>query len=502
MSRGSSLRFLLRPEIRIHVAPLAKSDASVFKPEHVRIEALLYLEWGPRCEKWGRLDFLDLKTGCGGRDFAKIESNDFVIFDLIENRSHSFQSHLHASFYRCVPGNEPFSGMRSNCDRMSKLLLAILRSVICKAKFAAAVREQTPVRDLRAEEIIMPTDPTRTGQAEKNIHSTIVSLCALAFLSSLLFLGCRNEAASNVSHPELNSAALNVTPAPSNNAILPGMQASPLDSTNILRSFSARGVIRELPAGGETVLIRHEDIPGFMPRMTMEFNVRDTNQLRGLLVGHTITFRVKANEKESWIEDLHRTATNELASPIPAEPAPSSLLHAAQLKPGDLFPDAELLSENGHTVKLSDFRGQALAFTFLFTRCPLPDFCPRMNHHFNQARNMLLQNTEGPTNWQFLSISFDPEFDQPRVLTRYAYSYRGANPDRWLFAAAATHVTAFMASQLDFRFVNEGGSFVHNLRTVVLDPQRRVYRQFDGNKWKAEDLAQALAAAAQTSPTQ
>lgn len=123
-----------------------------------------------------------------------------------------------------------------------------------------------------------------------------------------------------------------------------------------------------------------------------------------------------------------------------------------------------------------------------------------MNQHFNRARDLLLQRPGGPTNWQFLSISFDPEFDKPGVLTRYAYSYRGQSADRWLFAAAPTNVMVSFVSQLDFRFANEGGSFLHNLRTVVLDSQGRIYRQFDGNKWKAQELADALAEAAQARP--
>jgi protein SCO1 len=280
------------------------------------------------------------------------------------------------------------------------------------------------------------------------------------------------------------------------NAVLPGMQASPLESTNVLRAFLARGLVRELPADGQTLVVRHEDIPGFMPKMTMAFNVRDTNELRGLQPGDAITFNVKATEEESWIENIQRASTNDLAPLPPSDPASASLLHVAQMKPGDVLPDAELLAEDGRTIRLSDFQGCALAFTFIFTRCPLPDFCPRMNQHFNRARDLLLQRPSGPTNWQFLSISFDPEFYRPGVLTRYAYSYRGQSADRWLFAAAPTNVMACMASQLDFRFANEGGSFVHNLRTVVLDSQRRIYRQFDGNKWKAGELAQALVDAA------
>lgn len=205
---------------------------------------------------------------------------------------------------------------------------------------------------------------------------------------------------------------------------------------------------------------------------------------------------MRANQTESWIEDLKHASTNDLVSALPSDPPPSSLLHVAKLKPGDVLPDAEILAEDGRMIRFADFHGRALAFTFLFTRCPLPDFCPRMNQNFSRARELLLQRPNGPTNWQFLSISFDPEFDGPGVLTRYAYSYRGPSTNGWLFAVAPTNVMASLVSQLDFRFANEGGSFVHNLRTIVLDPEGRVYRQFDGNKWKAEELARALAEAA------
>lgn len=274
------------------------------------------------------------------------------------------------------------------------------------------------------------------------------------------------------------------------------MQASPLESTNVLRSFAARGIIRDLPAEGKTVVVRHEEIPGFMPKMTMEFDVRDTNELHGLLAGDTIVFQVKANQNESWIEGIRRTGSNDVVQAAPADPSSGALLHAALLKPGDMMPDAELLAEDGRTVRLSDFEGKAVAFTFIFTRCPLPDYCPRMNNNFSRARELLLVGADAPSNWQFISISFDPEFDKPGVLERYAFSYRGASTNQWLFASASTDVLKALSPQLDFRFANEMGSFQHNLRTVVLDPRRRVARQFEGNKWKAEDLADSIIQAA------
>ena len=279
------------------------------------------------------------------------------------------------------------------------------------------------------------------------------------------------------------------------NPSLQSLQAASIDPTNPTRSFNGRGVIQEVPAGGQTLVIRHEAIPGFMPKMTMEFTVRDTNEVRGLRAGDEVAFCVKANDEESWIEGLQRAAPS--GFPPPRVRPIASLGQIAKLKPGDLLPDAELLAENGRPVKFSEFHGKALAFTFIFTRCPLPEFCPRMSHRFSNARDLLLHMPGGPTNWQFLSISFDPEFDTPGVLARYADNYRGQNPDRWVFAAAQASVLAPMTSQLDFRYADNEGSLVHNLRTVVLNPQGRIYRQFNGNQWTAGELAQALAEAAQ-----
>jgi protein SCO1/2 len=305
----------------------------------------------------------------------------------------------------------------------------------------------------------------------------------------LLLIGCGKEGSKNAGE----------RPAPRANSleVSSGMQASPLDDTNVVRSFRARGIICEIPPGGQSVIVRHEEIPGFMPKMTMEFSVREPAELRGLKPGDAIAFQVRANEEDSWIEGLQRTNATDLAPLPPAGPTSSALLQAGQLKPGEKMEDAELLDETGRTFRLSEFRGRAVAFTFIFTRCPLPDFCPRMNQHFNRARAQLRQQSDGPTNWQFLSISFDAEFDQPGVLKRYASGYRGTNEDRWLFAVGPKGVIDAMGSKLDFRWANEGGSFVHNLRTVVLDTEGRVYRKFEGNRWKAEELAEALAEAAQ-----
>src|ERR1019366_10219539 len=141
-----------------------------------------------------------------------------------------------------------------------------------------------------------------------------------------------------------------------------------------------------------------------------------------------------------------------------------------ELKVGDPLPDGELTAENGRQIHFSDFRGRAVAFTFFFTSCPLPEFCPRMNRNFSEARTLLLADTNALANWEFLSISFDPDFDQPEILTGYGNFYRGGDPNHWLFAVASTNTLALLAPKVDLMFWRENGSITHHLRTVVLDP--------------------------------
>ena len=198
-------------------------------------------------------------------------------------------------------------------------------------------------------------------------------------------------------------------------------------------------------------------------------------------------------ETDDWIEGVRFVAhhAGEATNNTFAFPAP-----AAELKPGDAMPDGEFTAEDGRKIHFSDFRGRAVAFTFFFTSCPLPDYCPRMNKNFAETRKILLADTNAPANWQFLSISFDPNFDQPEVLSSYGNFYRGGDADRWLFVVASTNTLARLAPLLDLIVVRDGASYTHNLRTVVLDAQGRIHRQFDGNGWTPAQLADAISQAA------
>jgi protein SCO1/2 len=268
---------------------------------------------------------------------------------------------------------------------------------------------------------------------------------------------------------------------------------APAASPANFKFYSAHGIIRQIAVDRHSATIQHDAIAGYMAAMTMEFPVKDTNELNGIAPSDEITFKLAVGENEDWIEAVrfvsHRIENVTNGVVMVHETMP-------ELKTGDLLPDCELTDENGDHIRFSNFRGRALAFTFFFTRCPLPDYCPRMSKYFSETRQLLLNIPAAPTNWQFLSISFDPDFDQPEMLASYAKIFRDNNPDRWLFAAASSNALARLAPQLDLMIVRDSTGISHNLRTVVLDPQGRIAHQFDGNEWTPRLLADTLLSAA------
>ena len=128
-------------------------------------------------------------------------------------------------------------------------------------------------------------------------------------------------------------------------------------------------------------------------------------------------------------------------------------------------------------MRLGDFRGQALAITFFFTRCPIPDFCPRLSKNFQEASKKLSSLQGGPTNWHFLSVSFDTEMDSPRVLKAYGEMYQ-YDPAHWSFLTGPAERVSELARASDVMFERDGGSFNHNFRTLIIDPMGHLQTVF------------------------
>jgi protein SCO1/2 len=242
--------------------------------------------------------------------------------------------------------------------------------------------------------------------------------------------------------------------------------ALPEPSKSNEKSFVARGVVKQLGPGGRTVLVSHEAITNYMDAMTMPFKVRESQELIGLAVGDRISFQLHVTQTESWIRQITKIGTlpmdetSQRASPG-VEGPPAAASH-----PLLAF---KFTNELGQAVSLGEFRGQALAITFFFTRCPIPDYCPRLSKNFQEASRKLRSLQDGPTNWHFLSVSFDTEMDSPRVLKAYGemYHYDAAH---WSFLTGPMDKVAELARASDVTFERDGGSFNHNFRTLIIDP--------------------------------
>lgn len=279
----------------------------------------------------------------------------------------------------------------------------------------------------------------------------------------------------------------------------PGQKAgtAPAQDPAGVQTYTVTGVVKELKLAEKIVRIAHDEVPGYMPPMTMPFTVRQTNEAAGLQPGHTVTFRLNVTDNDSWIDRIKVTGT---AQPPAPEREPVRLVRdVEELKVGDLLPDYRFTNQFERPVQLKDFRGQALALTFIFTRCPIPNFCPLMSRNFMEVTQKLTSTPGAPTNWHLLSISFDPHFDTPAVLKSYAERFN-YNPKHWSFVTGAMIDIDAITEQFNLPIVVREGQWDHKLRTVVVDAEGRIQKILIANQWKTDELYDELVKAAGKAP--
>jgi protein SCO1 len=283
------------------------------------------------------------------------------------------------------------------------------------------------------------------------------------------------------------------SPAPAS----PNSRTAPANTNQ--QVYQVKGTVIEVLPKEKTVKIKHEEIPGYMPAMTMPFDVKNTNELAGLEAGDAVSFRMIVTGKEGWIDQIRKLGVAERNN-LPTT-GPFRLVRDVEpLNVGDLMPEYRFTNQLGQAVNTAQFKGQALAITFLFTRCPFPTFCPLMANNFAEAQKKLLAMTNGPTNWHLLTISFDPQFDTPAVLKSYA-EFHGYDPRHWTFATGALIDITAIGEQFGLAFWHdETGGISHNLRTVVVDARGRVQKMFVGNKWTSDELVEEMVKAAKKAP--
>jgi protein SCO1/2 len=179
-------------------------------------------------------------------------------------------------------------------------------------------------------------------------------------------------------------------------------------------------------------------------------------------------------DTESWIDQIQILKAGVPSSVTATQPAPApARASAPPVSPWHL----QFTNELGQAVTLGDYRGQALAITFFYTRCPLPDYCPRLSKNFAEASEKLLSLTNAPGNWHLFSVSFDPQFDTPEMLKAYAQNYQ-YHPAHWSFLTGAPETIRQLAEAADVKYEPDNGTINHNFRTLIIDPAGRLQMIF------------------------
>ena len=257
------------------------------------------------------------------------------------------------------------------------------------------------------------------------------------------------------------------------------------------RQYELQGQILAIRPEAREVTIRHGDIRGFMPGMTMPFMVNDAALLEGKQPGDLVTATLVVGETEAHLSSLTKTGTAPIENPIEV-----TRTEGAILMPGDIVPDQLLVDQDGVPMPISSLRGHRVALTFMYVRCPLPDFCPRMDQNF-AAVQKTIKSTPELADVRLVSVSFDPEYDTPAELKKHAQAL-GADPAVWKFVTATPEEMEKLTGRFGVhveRNDQKSIDITHNLRTAVISPDGRVVKVHSGTDWTPAQLVADLKAA-------
>lgn len=267
------------------------------------------------------------------------------------------------------------------------------------------------------------------------------------------------------------------------------------EASSAAKRYPFHGIVREVKNGGADVLVEHDAVPGFMGAMTMLFPARGPVEVRAALApGDTIDATLVVEESRYWLEAIRRKPGSAPAGPVsparPPETAPPGFVtpipnRAAGL--GDPIPDFELTDQTGHAVRLSQMRGEPIAITFLYTRCPVATACPMTTARFSRLAAMLKERGFG----RLLVVTVDPQNDTPAVLADYAKK-AGADPARWKFLTGSPRAVADVASSFGVLYYPERGQIIHGQAVAVVGPDGRLASIYYGENWEPEHLLRDL----------
>lgn len=268
------------------------------------------------------------------------------------------------------------------------------------------------------------------------------------------------------------------------------------------KRYDLKGKVVLVEKEQHLVTVQHEDIKDYMPAMTMPFAVGEDwwwiFELP-LVPGDHISATLVVDGAKSWLEDVVIAKEgSDTGVPVSGE--------GIGPKPGDEVPDYRLVNQDGKAIRIRDYRGKALVLTFIYTRCPDPDQCTLMSNNFAAIDQELQKQPELYAKTHLLSISFDPEYDTPKVLRSYGAAFTGRYSDEtfahWEFASGSADEVKGIAQYFGMRYYldTETGNqqVIHSLRTAVIGPDSKIVKVYRGNDWKPDEIMGDLRSVAET----
>jgi protein SCO1 len=252
------------------------------------------------------------------------------------------------------------------------------------------------------------------------------------------------------------------------------------------KHYTTTGLILKLDRPGSIVTISHDAFPGFMGAMAMPFDLKGSARAAALTPGDRVRFRLAVKGGRSWVDRVQVVSAAAVDAGLQQTPAVPVLVSV-----GAPMQEFELTDQSGQRVALSMLKGKVVAVTFIYTRCPLPDYCPRMVENFRAVRQRFA--TRMDRDLVFLTISFDPKFDTPEMLTKYAASQRAGGPG-WHFLTGDPANVERVCNAFGIQYWAEEGLITHSLQTAVIDREGRLAATVEGKDFTPQQLGDLVGA--------
>jgi protein SCO1/2 len=251
------------------------------------------------------------------------------------------------------------------------------------------------------------------------------------------------------------------------------------------KRYELEGRVVAVDPANRQLTIAHQDIPGLMKGMTMPFTVSKSSEgiFQAIAPGDSIRATLVLSD-HAELQDITFTRITEKDS------GGASVLHIPQ--PGDEVPDFTLVNQGGKTIHFHQLRGKPLLLTFIYTRCPFPEYCMRMSNNFGAVMQQLEHDPKAFDQSQLLSISIDPENDKPAVLRSYGERYAGRvdpNFAHWQFASGASQQVRQAADFFGLAYDQKDGQIVHGLSTALIGKDGKIVKVYSGGDWKPDEVA-------------